>query len=69
MEKKLYLIEVADGIEPSAIGPFETAGERNGIAKEIRAGMDEDDCLFWAVVDERGILTVGSYDAAFFMDD
>ncbi|MBI1910339.1 MAG: hypothetical protein HYS22_09260 [Deltaproteobacteria bacterium] len=69
MERKYYLIEVGDGIEPSAQGPFETEDERDAIAKEIRAAMDEDDCLFWADVDERGILTVGSYDAAFFMEE
>lgn len=69
MEKKHYLIEVADGIEPSAQGPFETEDERDEIAKEVRTGMDEDDCLFWADVDNRGVLTVGSYDAAFFFDE
>ncbi len=69
MEKKYYLIEVADGIEPSAQGPFETEDERDKIAKDIRTGMDEDDCLFWADVDDRGVLTVGSYDAAFFLDE
>jgi hypothetical protein len=31
--------------------------------------MDEDDCLFWADIDKRGILTVGSYAAAFFFDE
>ena len=69
MVKKHYLIEVADGIEPSALGPFETDNERDEIAKQIRAGMDEDDCLFWAEVDERGVLTVGSYMAGFFLDE
>jgi hypothetical protein len=65
-KKKHYLIEVADGVEPFAQGPFDEEEERDEIAKEIHAAMDEDDCLFWADVDERGILTVGSYMAGFF---
>lgn len=69
MEKRCYLIEVEDGIEPSAQGPFETEDERDEIAREIRAGMDEDDCLFWADVDQRGVLTVGSYSAGFFEEE
>ena len=69
MGKKYYLIEVEGGIEPFAQGPFGTEDERDEIAREIRAGMDEDDCLFWADIDERGVLTVGSYDAAFFLDE
>ncbi len=69
MEKKHYLIEVTDGVEPFAQGPFETEDERDEIAKEIRTAQGEDDCLFWADVDERGVLTVGSYMAGFFMED
>lgn len=68
MEKKFYLIEVADGIEPFAQGPFETEDERDEIARDVHPGMDEDDGLFWADVDERGVLTVGSYMAGFFLD-
>ncbi len=66
MENKYYLIEVAGGVEPFAQGPFETEDERDEIAKEIHSGQEEDDCLFWADVDERGVLTVGSYMAGFF---
>ena len=69
MEKKYYLIEMHDGVEPSAQGPFETENERDEIAKEIHAAMDDDDCLFWADVDERSVLTVGSYMAGFFLDE
>ena len=69
MEKKYYLIKAADGVEPSAQGPFETEDERDEIAREAHAVMDEDDCLFWADVDERGVLTVGSYMAGFFWDE
>lgn len=69
MEKRYYLIEVGDGVEPFAQGPFETENDRDGIAKEIHAGMDEDDCLFWVDLDEREVLTVGSYDAAFFFGE
>ena len=68
MEIKHYLIEVSGGVEPFAQGPFETEDERDEIAREIRAGMEQDDCLFWADVDERGVLTVGSYRAGFFLD-
>lgn len=68
MEKRYYLIEVHDGIEPFSQGPFESEDERDEIAREIRAGMEEDDCLFWADIDERGVLTVGSYTAGFFLD-
>lgn len=68
-QKKYYLIEVGDAVEPFAQGPFETEDERDGIAKEIHGAMGEDDCLFWADVDARGVLTVGSYMAGFFMED
>jgi len=69
METKHYLIEVEGGIEPFAQGPFESEDERDQIAKEIHAKQDEDDCLFWANVNERGVLTVGSYIAGFFLPD
>lgn len=68
MEKKYYLIEVEGSTEPFAQGPFETEDERDEIGREVRTGMAEDDCLFWADVDERGVLTVGSYMAGFFDD-
>lgn len=69
MEIMHYLIEVNGGIEPFAQGPFVTEDERDEIAKEIYRGMDEDDCLFWADISERGILTVGSYTAGFFIEE
>ena len=69
MRTKYYLITVDDGVEPFAQGPFETENERDEIAKEIHVGQDEDDGLFWADVDERGVLTVGSYMAGFFLDE
>ena len=69
MEIKHYLIEISGGVEPFAQGPFETENERDEIAKEIHAGQDEDDCLFWADVNERGVLTVGSYIAGFLLDE
>ena len=47
----------------------ETEDERDEIAREIHAGQDEDDCLFWADVNDRGVLTVGSYMAGFFFDE
>ena len=69
MEIKHYLIEISGGVEPFAQGPFETEDERDEIAKEIHAGQDEDDSLFWADVNERGVLTVGSYIAGFLLDE
>ena len=69
MELNYYLIEVDGGVEPFAQGPFGTEDERDEIAKEIRARQNENDYLFWANVDERGVLTVGSYMAAFFSDE
>ncbi|MBI2987568.1 MAG: hypothetical protein HYY45_12455 [Deltaproteobacteria bacterium] len=69
MEKKYYLIEVESGIEPFAQGPFEIEDERDEVTKEIHVAMDEDDGLFWADVDEKGVLTVGSYRAGFFLND
>jgi hypothetical protein len=69
METKYYLIEVGGGVEPFALGPFEREDERDQIAKEIHARQDEDDFLIWADVDERGVLTVGSYVAGFFLDE
>jgi hypothetical protein len=69
MEIKHYLIEVSGGVEPFAQGPFQNEQERDAIAKEIHAEQDEDDVLFWADVDERGRLTVGSYVAGFFLDE
>ena len=69
METKYYLIEVGDGVEPFAQGPFETEDDRDEIAKEIHARQEENDCLFWGDIDERGVLTVGSYTAGFFSDD
>lgn len=66
METKYYLIEVEGGAEPFAQGPFETEKERDEIAKEIHTKQDEVDCLFWADVDERGVLTVGCYTAGGF---
>lgn len=69
MEKKYYLMKVADGVEPFAQGPFQREDERDEIAKEMHAGMEEGDCLFWVDLDEREVLTVGSYDAAFFFGE
>ena len=69
MEIKYYLIEVSGGVEPFAQGPFKTEHERDEIARKIHAGQDEDNCLFWADVNDRGVLTVGSYMAGFFIDE
>jgi hypothetical protein len=69
MEKKYYLIEVEGGVEAFTEGPFETEKVRDRMAKLIRPTQEDDDSLFWADVDERGALTVGSYKARFFFDD
>lgn len=69
MEKNYYLIEVDEGIEPFAHGTFKTEDECDEEAKRLRRTQGMDDCLFWADVDERGVLTVGSYKAGFFLDE
>lgn len=69
MEKKYYLIEVEGAVAPYARGPFNTENEQGSAAKQIHARQDDDDCLFWADIDENGELTVGSYTAGFFLDD
>ncbi|MBI2997177.1 MAG: hypothetical protein HYY46_01760 [Deltaproteobacteria bacterium] len=69
MEKKHYLIEVDEGIEPYVHGPFKTDDECDEEAKRMRRTQGMDDCLFWADVDEGGVLTVGSYMARFFLEE
>lgn len=69
MEKKYYLIEVEGGVEAFTEAPFDTEKQRDRMAKLIRPTQEEDDGLFWADVDERGTLTVGSYMAGFFLDE
>ncbi len=69
MEKRYYFIEVEGAVEPVARGPFATEDQRDEAAKQIRDTQDEDDCLFWADVNEEGSLTVGSYMAGFFLDE
>jgi len=69
MRKKYYLIEVQQGVEPFARGPFQTGDERDDVARQIRRTQEEDDCLFWVDVDEAGGLTVGPYIAGFFWQE
>lgn len=52
MEKKHYLIEVDEGIEPYVHGPFKTEDECDEEARQIRRTQGMDDLLFWADVDE-----------------
>jgi hypothetical protein len=66
METRYYVIEVDGGVAPFAQGPFETEDEQDDVAKEIHAKQNESDYLFWADVHESGLLTIGSYVAAFF---
>ena len=66
MKKNYYLIEVEGGVEPTVQGPYQTRDERHNATKQIRQRQEEDDGLFWADIDERGTLAVGSYMAGFF---
>ena len=63
------MIEVLQGVEPVTHGPFQTEGECDSAAKKIRNQQRADDSLFWAIADETGGLTVGSYLACFVMQD
>lgn len=56
-------------MNPSLEDPSKQKTRRDEIAREIHAGQDEDDFLFWADVNDRGVLTVGSYMAGFFLDE
>lgn len=69
MEKKHYLIEVDEGIEPYVHGPFKTEDECDKEARRMRRTQGMDDCLFWADVDDGGVLSVGSYMAGFFLEE
>ncbi|MBW1902650.1 MAG: hypothetical protein JRJ20_13605 [Deltaproteobacteria bacterium] len=69
MRKKYYLIEVLQGVEPVTHGPFQTEGECDNAAQKLHKQQRADDSLFWAIADETGGLTVGSYLAGFFMQD
>ena len=66
MKKNYYLIEVEGGVESIVRGPYHTEHERNNAAKQIHQRQKEDDGLFWADIDERGTLAVGTYTAGFF---
>ena len=69
MRKTYYLIEVHRGVEPFARGPFMQEKARDNTAKIIRRTQKEDDGLFWADVDEKGGLIVGSYIGSFFWEE
>jgi hypothetical protein len=69
MKKNYYLIEVEGGVEPTAHGPYSTEHKRDNAARQIHPRQEEDDGLFWADIDERGTLAVGSYVAGFFWQD
>ncbi len=69
MRRRYYLIGVEQGVEPFTIGPFRTAKERDAIAQQVHDNQEEDDSLFWANIDEKGLLIVGSFAAAFFLQD
>jgi hypothetical protein len=63
------MIEVHKGVESVTHGPFKTEGKCDSSAKKIRNQQRPDDSLFWAITDEKGGLTVGSYFAGFFIRD
>jgi hypothetical protein len=66
MKRNYYFLEVDGGVEPSFHGPYHTEHERDNVAKQIHRRQQEDDALFWADIDEAGILAVGTYMAGFF---
>ena len=67
MKKIFYLIGVVGGVEPFVRGPFRTEIERDNFAQSIHELQEEDDSLFYADIDKKGVLVVGSYNAGFFM--
>jgi hypothetical protein len=67
--KKRYLIEVIGGISPIARGPYKTEERRSGQAKKLHRKQDEDDAVFWADINEKGKLKIGSYIGGFFADE
>ena len=69
MKKGYYLLGVEGGVEPTVHGPYATIDEQENAAKQIHPEQEDDDSLFWAEVDETGVLTVGSYGAGFFWED
>lgn len=69
MRRRYYLIGVDQGVEPFILGPFKTPKERDATAREVRSRQDKDDSLFWAVINEKGLLAVGPYVAGFFFQD
>lgn len=56
-------------MEPIVRRPYHTKHERDNAAKQIRRRQQEDDGLFWADIDERGALAVGTYTAGFFWQE
>ena len=68
MKKIYYLLEVEGGVEPTIHGPYPTKLERDNAAKKIHQRQEENDSLFWADIDEAGILAVGPYTAGFFWE-
>jgi hypothetical protein len=69
MNRNYYLIEVEGGVEPIVRGPYHTKDERDNAAKQTRLEQQEDDGLFWADIDEAGMLAAGAYRAGFFWDE
>lgn len=70
MPDKYYLLHVEDGISPEVRGPYESEDEQDAEAKRIRKEeQGDEDCLFWAAVDEKGNLTAGAYSGGFFIED
>jgi hypothetical protein len=69
MRKTYYLIEVHRGMEPFVRGPFMEEKCRDDTAKIIHRTQREDDSLFWADIDEKGGLIVGSYITNFFWEE
>jgi hypothetical protein len=56
MKKNYYLLEVEGGVEPIVHGPYHTKKERNNAAKQIHRKQQEDDGLFWADINDIGMI-------------
>ena len=51
------------------IGAVSSSPPFHSAAKQIRQRQKEDNGLFWADIDEVGVLNVGTYTAGFFWQE
>lgn len=60
-----YLLLV-EGVSIRVLGPFTDADQQEVAARQIHDYLAEDGLVFWAEVEDNGILTVGDYSNGFF---